>query len=69
MDKEKFEKILYEIINNQNITKKENMEKYINIDSPLFEILSKTKYFDKKYTIALSLKNIDEYKLKDNYIQ
>ena len=47
---------------------KDMLNIYINIDSPLFEILSKTKYFDKIYTIYISTKIIDEYKLKDDYI-
>ena len=66
LNKDKFEKIIYEVINNKN----EKDEKYyINIDSPLLEILSKTKVFDKIFTIYISQKNIDEYKLKDEYIQ
>ena len=66
LNKDKFEKIIYEVINNKN----EKDEKYfINIDSPLFEILSKTKVFDKIFTIYISQNNIDEYKLKDEYIQ
>ena len=68
LNKEKIEKILYEVINNQNIKDEENNEKYINLDSPLFEIISKTKDFSKLYTIYISQKNIDEYKLKDDYI-
>ena len=67
LNKEKFEKIIYEIINNQNEINI-NKNQYINIDSPLFEIISKTKDFDKNYTIYISQKNIDEYKLKEDYI-
>ena len=66
LNKDKFEKIIYEVINNKN---EKDKEKYINIDSPLFEILSKTKAFDKIYTIYISQKNIDEFKLKDDYIK
>ena len=44
--KEKFEKIIYEVINEENEIIKEN---YINIDSPLFEILTKTKVLEKMY--------------------
>ena len=65
LNKEKFEKIIYEIINNQN---EMNEKEYVNIDSPLFGIISKTKDFDKNYIIYISQKNIDEYNLKDNYI-
>ena len=42
LDKEKFKKIIYEVIKNQN---DKDEEKYINIDSPLFEIISKIKDF------------------------
>ena len=66
LDEEKFKKILYEVIKNQN---DKDEEKYINIDSPLFEIISKIEYFGKLYTIYISQKNIDKYKLKDEYIQ
>ena len=62
--KEKFEKIIYEVINKENEIIKEN---HINIDSPLFEILTKTKVLEKIY-IYISQKNIDEYKLKEDYI-
>ena len=53
LNKKEFEKIIFEVINNKNKENEENEEKYINIDSPLFEISSKTKYFDKIYTINL----------------
>ena len=66
LNKSKIEKIIYEVINNKN---GEDGKKYINLDSPLLEILSKTKVFDKIFTIYISQKNIDEYKLKDEYIQ
>ena len=65
LDKEKFKKIIYEVIKNQN---DKDEEKYINIDSPLFEIISKIEDFGKLYTIYISQKNMDEYKLKDEYI-
>ena len=66
LDKDIFEKVIYEIINNKN---EKDEEIYISIDSPLLEILSKTKVFDKIFTIFISQKNIDEYKYKDDYIQ
>ena len=65
LDHKTFEKISSEIIINQNDKDK---EKYINIDSPLFEIISKIKDFGKLYTIYISQKNIDEYKLKDEFM-
>ena len=37
---------MFEVVNKQN---EKDEEKYINIDSSLFEILSKTKVFDKIY--------------------
>ena len=68
LNKDKFEKIIYEVINNKNVENKINIKEFINIDSPLCEILSKTKVFNKIFTIHISQKNIDEYKLKDDYI-
>ena len=65
LNKEQFEKIIYEVINNK---KQMNEEHYINIDSPLFDILSKTEFFDKNYIIYISQKNIDECKLLYDYI-
>ena len=41
---------------------------YVNIESPLFEIVSKTKLFD-NCTIYLSQKIMEEFKLKDYYIK
>ena len=64
LKKEKFENILYEVLNYQA---KEKKSKYIDIYSPLFEIISKSKDFDKYYIINISQKNIDKYKLEDNY--
>ena len=55
LDKAKFEKVVYGLVNNQN---ENDSETYISIDSPLFEILSKTKIFDKKYTLYISKKNM-----------
>ena len=65
LNKEKFENILFRLINSEN---EGNNRKYINIESPLFEIISKTKYFERNYVIYISQKNIDKYKLKDDYI-
>ena len=69
LNKVKFEKMLYEVINNNNERYEKDGKKYINIDSPIFEILSKTNVFDKIFTIYISQKNIDEYKLKNDYIK
>ena len=65
VNKEKFENILYTVINNNN--KKEDKEKFINIDSPLFELISRTKDFENNYTLNISQKNIDENKLENYY--
>ena len=60
-NKEKFESILYDVMNWQN-------EKHlINIDSPLFKLASKTKNFHKNYVLYISQKNIDDYNLKGDY--
>ena len=47
--------------------KAKDNEKLINIESPLFEILSKTRNFGKIFTIYISQKIIDKHKLKDEY--
>ena len=71
------EKIIYELYENkifkdieeEKLDKIKNYGKLINIDSPLFNIISKTKNFEKIFTIHISQKNIDEYNLKDYYIK
>ena len=65
LHKKTIKNIIYEVLNNQKET---NEEKYISLDSPLFEIISKTKVFDKNYTIYISQQHIDEYNLKNDYI-
>ena len=47
----------------------EDHKKLINIESPFFRRLSKTKNFGKLFAIHISQKIIDEYKLKDEYIK
>ena len=47
--------------------KDDNKINIINI-LKLFKIISKIEDFGKLYTIYISQKNIDEYKLKDEYI-
>ena len=49
--------------------KDDNTRKLINIDSPLFKIVSKTKNFDKIFTIQISQKSIDKYNFKNYYRQ
>ena len=43
-------------------------ETLIYVDSPLFDIVSKTKTFEKYYKIILSQEIIDDYNLKEDYI-
>ena len=68
-NKEEFENILYEILKRKEIedineiNKKEYYNQFIDIYSPLFELMSKTKTFG-KYTIYISL----GCKLKEDYI-
>ena len=77
LNKDKFEKIIYDIyeyknikdLNEEDINNAENYDKLIDIDSPLFNLLSKTKNFEKKFTVYLSQNNIDEYNLKYYYAQ
>ena len=63
-----FENIIYEILENKNEINKEN-ETYINIDSPLFKIVSKLNHFENKYVVYISQKNIDDYNLINEYIK
>ena len=67
INKKLFEDLIYENKQIKEINK-EN-ETYINIDSPLFEIISKLSHFEKNYTIYISQKNIDEYDLINEYIK
>ena len=67
LNKKEFEKIISEVIKNKEIKKKEDSEILIDMESPLFGIISKTKSFENNYTIYISQKNIDENKLKDFY--
>ena len=77
INKEKIENIIYDIFENkeikdideEDVEKIKEKEKFINIESPLFKILSKTKNFGKIFTIHISQKIIDVYKLKNKYIK
>ena len=60
--KEKIENIIYDIFKNKEI-KDIDEEILIDIDSPLFKVISKIKIFEKQFSIFL-----DEYKLKDENI-
>ena len=64
LDRKKFENIIYEIINNEEEIRiiKEDYEIKININSPLLEIISKTKNFENNYTIYIpQTENNEEY--------
>jgi len=75
--KEKIENYIYDIFDNkeiidedeEDIDKIKDIEKLINIESPFFKILSKTKNFGKIFTIFISQRTIDKYDLKDEYIE
>ena len=77
LNKEIIEKLIYEILDNKEIKNIEeedvdnikDHEKLINIESPLFKIISKTKNFEKIFSIHISQKIIDKYELKDEYIK
>ena len=60
INKKLFENLIYEILEDKQIKGiyKEN-DTYINIDSPLFEIISKLSHFEKNYIIYISQKKID----------
>ena len=68
LNKEELESDIFSIKNEEkDKIIKENFETKININSPLFEIISKRKKFENNYTIYISQKDIDEYKLKEKY--
>ena len=77
LNRKEIENIICEILQNKKgkdleeldiNTLEEVFEETINIDSPFFEILSKKKIFEKKYTIVMYQYMIDKYNLKDDYI-
>ena len=63
LNKEIFEKIIFEVIKSET-----DKNIYINMDCPLFEILTKKNVFNKNFIIYISQKNIDDYKLRDDYL-
>ena len=77
LNRKEIENIIGEILQNKKgkdleeldiNTLEEVFEETINIDSPFFEILSKTEIFEKQYTIVMYQYMIDKYNLKDDYI-
>ena len=70
INRKSLENLIYEIFENKELKGiyKEN-ETYINIDSPLFEIIPKLSNFEKNYIIYISQKNIDEFNLLNEYIK
>ena len=61
LNREKLQDIIYDIVNNEEERKiKEDYEIKINIDSPLFGIISKSNNFENNYTIYISQDEINE---------
>ena len=57
-NKKEFEKIIYDLLDNKKTKDiKENSEILIDMESPLYEIISKTKIFENNYDIYIFLKN------------
>ncbi len=54
------------LFQNKDILKED--ENIIDIYSPFFEVLSKEKFFKDLFIIPINIKNIKQYKLKDDYI-
>ena len=76
LNKEEFEKIIFEVLENNKVIEinkkskiKDNSGNLICIDSPLFDIVSKTSNYENNYSIYISQNHIDKYKLKANYTQ
>ena len=68
INKENIEKIIYDIFDKKNKDEiKEDDEKLINIESPLFNLISKIKNFENIFTIYISEEYIIKYKLEDYY--
>ena len=68
LNKKEFKNLIFELIINKKLNEiEEDSEKLIDMDSPLFEIISKTKNFENNYTIYISQKNIDDNNLKDDF--
>ena len=55
----------------QNIYVKDNIDyyKYIDVYSPFFDIISKSKIFEKHFIIPISIELIKNYELKNDYIR
>ena len=74
IDKDKIERVIYDIfeykkikgMEEEDINEIKDYEISISIYSPLFKLLSKTKNFEKKFTIYIPQKHIHEY--KNDYI-
>ena len=70
LSKDEFEKIINDIINEEEIKFiKEEYETKINIDSPLYDLISKTKNFENNYTIYINQLYIDILKIKEDIIK
>ena len=64
--KKEFENIISEVIKNKEAKEKEDSKiLFIDMESQLFEIISKTKTFEKNNTIFYYQKNIDKNKKKN----
>ena len=69
-NKEEYDKILYEILNKKDteeindVNIKKDYIQLIDIDSLLFELISKTQSFE-KYTIYISQEAIDDRLIED----
>ena len=68
-NKEKFEDIIYEVINEQEeeYIIEEDYETKINLNSPLIDIISKTKNFENNFTIYITQKDIDKDNIRKDY--
>ena len=71
LNKEEFEKIIFELLENKKVinlnTKSKIRDKSGNlicIDSPLFDLVSKTSDYENDYSIYISQNHIDKYSLK-----
>ena len=79
ISKEELEKMIFDIYDNKKLNELDEVdpstirnyykEKLIDIDSPLFPIISKSKNFEKIFSIYINEKIIEKYNKKDKIIK
>ena len=68
LNKKELERLIYEINNEDGMLENPLESKKISVDSPLFEILSKTKNFASNYTLYINQNNCAKSNLKKKFL-